>query len=809
MSHASQPNAAPAVAPSSPPAPGRTWEITPLRFALVLAALVLLRHIDLVLGYGAFYARDFGCFGYPLAAYHRECFWRGEIPLWNPFNDCGLPFLAQWNTLTLYPFSAIYLLLPLTYGLGLFCLAHQFWAGLGMFFLVRQWANHPLAAAIAALTFAGNGLTTHCLMWPNNIAGLSWMPWVIFLAERAWRTGGRSVLWFALAAALQVFTGAPEIIIFTWLLLSGWWALALIQSLRPPSDLPPRRLLARFFSGGVLALGFTAVQWLPFLQLLRQSHRGLDFGDTAWSMPPWGWANFFLPAFMMKQGHFGVLAQPGQAWTSSYYLGLGALLLIVIALARAFQGNVGTDVRRPQDQPSPPQPPYADSCHAASARHLSLLTIFLTLIALFGLLMALGDATGVFGLVKKTVPTLSFLRFPIKFVVLTIFAGSVLTGLGAAKFLAALAAKPKATKRLFLLLASILALTLLDLVAFGRANALNWKTWDILVFNAGSRLVLLAGLGALFFLWQRPARPMLTAALPWLLLLLIWVDLQTHAPEQNPTAPAYIYDPGQAQAGLPSPRPEPGISRAMVHPAALAQLRFSSMADPAQFYLSRRVALFNNINLLESIPKVDGFYSLYPKPIADLVLGLYAATNTPSHALLDVLGVSHLSSPEKIFDWLPRPNSLPVISAGQQPIFVPADQTLPALLDPNFDPRRQVILPLEAKPLAPTDATSDARVGQITAQPAHWKFTVEAPQPTLVVLSQTYYPGWTAAIDAQPAPLLRANHAFQALPVPAGKHEVSLSYTDHAFRLGQLITLLTAALAVAFWLRSPQTKKSP
>ena len=65
------------------------------RFAFILAAFVFAVHPDVILGLGTFFFRDFGFFGYPLAFHHRESFWHGEIPLWNPLNNCGLPFLAQ------------------------------------------------------------------------------------------------------------------------------------------------------------------------------------------------------------------------------------------------------------------------------------------------------------------------------------------------------------------------------------------------------------------------------------------------------------------------------------------------------------------------------------------------------------------------------------------------------------------------------------------------------------------------------------------------------------------------------------------
>ena len=97
-----------------------TW-LTPGRFALILGLLVVAAFPNVLLQGQEFVARDFGVFSYPVAFYHRQCFWRGEIPLWNPLNFCGIPFLAQWNTITLYPGSLIYLLLPMPWSLSFFC----------------------------------------------------------------------------------------------------------------------------------------------------------------------------------------------------------------------------------------------------------------------------------------------------------------------------------------------------------------------------------------------------------------------------------------------------------------------------------------------------------------------------------------------------------------------------------------------------------------------------------------------------------------------------------------------------------------
>src|SRR5215469_7602 len=132
--------------------------LTPRRFAFLLLVLVTVSFPQIMLGLQTFVYRDFGIFSYPLAFHLRECFWRGELPLWNPLNCCGVPFLAQWNTQVLYPPALFYLILPLSWALGVFCLLHLFWGGLGMFMLARRWTASPLAAAFAGIVFAFSGL---------------------------------------------------------------------------------------------------------------------------------------------------------------------------------------------------------------------------------------------------------------------------------------------------------------------------------------------------------------------------------------------------------------------------------------------------------------------------------------------------------------------------------------------------------------------------------------------------------------------------------------------------------------------------
>ena len=83
---------------------------------------------------------------------------------------------------------------------------------------------------------------------------------------------------------------------------------------------------------------------------------------------------------------------------------------------------------------------------------------------------------------------------------------------------------------------------------------------------------------------------------------------------------------------------------------------------------------------------------------------------------------------------------------------------------------------------------------------------VDAITPSMVVLSQAYYHPWKAFVDDRPVRLWRANHAFQALEIPPGKHRVVLKYRDAAFALGSAISLATLATVAVAWLIFSKTE---
>ena len=172
---------------------------------------------------------------------------------------------------------------------------------------------------------------------------------------------------------------------------------------------------------------------------------------------------------------------------------------------------------------------------------------------------------------------------------------------------------------------------------------------------------------------------------------------------------------------------------------------------------------------------------------------MYLTTNEASR-LKDFLGISHISNPTNTVDWVSRDSFLPMITAGQKPVFANDAETMNALIGDNFEPLRTVYLPLEARGRVRASDQAKARIVSSQFSPHRLEFEVEADAPAMVVVAQAFYHPWQAYVDGQPARLWRANYACQALEVPPGKHQVRLAYEDKMFRGGMLLSL-TAMLA--------------
>jgi hypothetical protein len=148
---------------------------------------------------------------------------------------------------------------------------------------------------------------------------------------------------------------------------------------------------------------------------------------------------------------------------------------------------------------------------------------------------------------------------------------------------------------------------------------------------------------------------------------------------------------------------------------------------------------------------------------------------------------------------LPRAYRVERVEPEPEPIEVALERLLAA----DFDVRTTALLDAIPESIAgetspPAGETGGAHLIDFRAERV--RVRTWGTRPGVVVVTDAHYPGWEARVDGEPAPVLRANALFRGVPVPAGEHEVVLSYRPHSFQAGVAVFLAAAAAAALAFL---------
>jgi hypothetical protein len=790
----------------SPPSASQALDswFTLQRFALFLLAVLFAAFPSVWLGMESFFRQDYGVLAYPFVHYHRESIWRGEIPLWNPLSNCGAPFLAQWGTMVLYPGTLLCVLFPLPWSLGVFCLLHLWLGGLGMFKLAERWTQSNFAAAVAGTVFVFNGITLACILWPNYTVALGWMPWVVLLVERAWKEGGRAVVLATLAASMQMLAGTPEIVVFTWGALA---ALALFEVQSSPASSGWRPVVSRSLLIVALVTALCAAQLLPFFDLLAHSQRDPSQAVGKWALPAWGWANLLVPMFRFAMSPQQFYFMQGQEFLTSCYAGAAALALAALAVWQVRERRVG----------------------------------LLAALAVFAVLMAMGPNGPLFPLVQKVIPVVGIGRYPVKFMILVGFVVSLLAAFGVKWCLQRRSAEcgvrsAELTENQgdaagdgsdvgrqwhpLVVITVVLPVLALLVLWWMRGHPLAYDRLDETVQNTVGRMCFFGLTLAMLFNACCAARLRTGIFAGLATLALIAADGLVHLKNQNPTLDSKLFAPnlGREATGIGL---KTGAGRLMISPQAEQVLVQIGSTNWAQEFAIKRRAFWSNLNALDAMPKVNGSSTLRIKEQDEVQRFLYESGASDSPRLLDFLSVATTVLVDGGFSPLNRTSAWPVATSGQKPKYYSERDVLEVLAQHGKKPpvgaigdvlpsagsvswslRDGVMLPKDAQPWTSREDHSTARLANNQVWSAHEiAFESSATAPAFVVIAQTYYHPWKAYVDDKPVPLLRANHAFQALEVPAGTHHVRLAYEDRNFRLGCVISLGALAVCGVLWWR--------
>jgi uncharacterized membrane protein YfhO len=85
--------------------------------------------------------------------------------------------------------------------------------------------------------------------------------------------------------------------------------------------------------------------------------------------------------------------------------------------------------------------------------------------------------------------------------------------------------------------------------------------------------------------------------------------------------------------------------------------------------------------------------------------------------------------------------------------------------------------------------------------PGWYEIEAENEADAYLVLSEAWYPGWTAEVDGRSVEVLPANHLIQTIRLPAGKHVVRFQYHSRFLGLGFAVAALAVLVPVGFLVR--------
>jgi hypothetical protein len=145
-----------------------------------------------------------------------------------------------------------------------------------------------------------------------------------------------------------------------------------------------------------------------------------------------------------------------------------------------------------------------------------------------------------------------------------------------------------------------------------------------------------------------------------------------------------------------------------------------------------------------------------------------------------------------------NPSALPrAYLVGEAVTTADPDGALALMNQPGFDPGRTAIVNEPASISLPkTPLEGDARL--LSYEPDEVQVRTNASREALLVLADNYYQGWKARVDGREAPILRTDHTFRGVVVPAGQHTVVFRYEPTKLRIGFFIYLIGMILLIGY-----------
>ncbi len=713
----------------------------------------------------------------------------GHLPFWDARGFGGRPLVGNPQAGVFYPPVWVAWFGP-PCALGWLTVGHLVWGGLGAYVLLRSFAQGRWAATVAAGTYlASPFLLAHTFEghYPHVWAA-AWYPWAFWAFGQARLERRRGRLLLPVILALTFLAGHPQEWLLLVLALSVWGVADVFAVWRTRGTGRATSRLCLWGAAAALSLGLAAIELAPQLGVRPWLLR--DHDALARTSIPRRYHLQALNGFQLLSptalggpaDYFG----HDNYWETLLSIGLVPLLLATLAV-----------LRHPDRK---------------------LVRAWLLLVGL-AFWFACGRALLLYTAAYYVVPAMSWFRVPARTLFLANLGAAVLAGLGV-QALAIRLVDRRNWRRFAAWCGAFMFLIVLALYLIGPAR--HPQSFSRTV-EAARRVIeddcfrfTLGGLAALLALGCVPhlrRAPRLAGGLIGLLAL---GELGWHGNSLLQVAPAEQFvgaDP--VSAALARLEPESDGAR---HARIKARDNFYSDLSAVCHGFEK-----SNVNDVFQIDHAALLYELL-YPVAsrrrlkhdDLMNeAVEDFRRQVRQSVFDRMGVAHLVSDRvepgpgwpvaargnwngREFVIQANPGRLPIAYVVPTAIIAPSEGPFDPGQFVRIDTRRAVLM--ESDPLR--DIGLSARQPFTPAEwarsdPDHSALIVTTAAPGLLVVGDTWMPGWSARVDGVLTDVLRGNHAQRVVPlVAAGRHTITLDYRPAGFAIG--FTITTASLAI--WL---------
>jgi hypothetical protein len=668
----------------------------------------------------------------------------GRIALWDPYHYGGQSLIGQAQPGAAYPLNWILFLLPLRQGYLSQNVLHWYFVVTHLlmagfaYLLARELGCRRWAAVVGGVTFPLAGLLGR-LDWPQMFNGATWIPLVLLALLRAARSETPIV-----PAALGGFALG-----LAW--LSGHHQIPIFLSLAALGLwlwmlVRQRRLLLPCGAFWLMAAAAGALQILPAMEYGRLSVRWVGVPDAiTWSekVPYTVLTDYGLQPVSL----LGILF-PGMFINSDPFLGVTLFLLALAGVALAW-------------------------------RHWPARAM--AAVALGGLIYSLSNYTALHGILYSLLPQVDKARSPSMAIVLFSLGAGMLAALG----LDRLRDQPDSPWVPRLRNAALVFGALVFLLRLGLAKAKEFERRT----DDGDLVIALAALLFALLLHGWKSRGLTWPALCAASLLLFLMESSNG---------------GQSMLPHRSNEPALGLLKSLYAHNDIAQF-LRQQPGLRRVQVDDKVIPYN-FGDWHGVPQDGGYLASMPLNVrqhgfhtsaVQRLLGVaFAVGSQPTefHKHDVFTGSSNL----KVYA---NPDVLPRAFAVHEAFRI-ADRRGAGDHLSQLEPELGQKTFLDVDPPALERCPGNDEITIRSHAPGRVILDVNMACRGMVILADTYAPGWTATVDQQETPIYEAYTLVRGVVVPAGKHTINFVYRPRSVLAGAALTLAATLAALALAWRS-------